>query len=145
MVSTIALGDDGGIFNVNADLAAGHIAGAIGAHKIIFISDVDGIYKDFPDEDTLIANMNIDEARELLNDENISKGMIPKLTSCVHALDEGVPSVQFVNGTTAHALLIELLTDDGIGTLVSNTGDAAEVSHAEVDHFASRLLENKYL
>lgn len=145
VVSTIALGDDGGIFNVNADLAAGHIAGAIGAHKIIFISDVDGIYKDFPDEDTLIANMNIDEARELLNDENISKGMIPKLTSCVHALDEGVPSVQFVNGTTAHALLIELLTDDGIGTLVSNTGDAAEVNHAEVDHFASRLLENKYL
>lgn len=145
LISTIALGDDGGIFNINADIAAGHIAGAIGAHKVIFISDVDGIYKDFPDEDTLIANMSVDEAKELLSDPNISKGMIPKLTSCIHALDEGVPSVQFVNGTTPHALLIEVLTDEGVGTLVSNTGKTHAEHQAEVDHFASRLLENRYL
>lgn len=145
LISTIALGDDGGIFNINADIAAGHIAGAIGAHKVIFISDVDGIYKDFPDEDTLIANMSVDEAKELLSDPNISKGMIPKLTSCIHALDEGVLSVQFVNGTTPHALLIEVLTDEGIGTLVSNTGKTQAEHQSEVDHFASRLLENRYL
>ncbi len=145
LVSTVALGEDGGIFNVNADVAAGHIAGAIGAHKVIFISDVDGIYKDFPDEDSLIANMNIEEAKELTKDPNISSGMIPKLESCIHALEEGVPSVQFVNGTAPHALLIELLTDNGIGTLVSNTGDTHAEHQAEVDHFASRLLENRYL
>ena len=145
LVSTVALGEDGGIFNVNADVAAGHIAGAIGAHKVIFISDVDGIYKDFPDEDSLIANMNIEEAKELTCDPNISSGMIPKLQSCIHALEAGVPSVQFVNGTTPHGLLIELLTDNGIGTLVSNTGDVQADHHAEVDHFASRLLENRYL
>lgn len=145
LVSTVALGEDGGIFNVNADVAAGHIAGAIGAHKAIFISDVDGIYKDFPDEDSLIANMNIEEAKELTRDPNISSGMIPKLQSCIHALEAGVPSVQFVNGTTPHGLLIELLTDNGIGTLVSNTGDVQADHHAQVDHFASRLLENRYL
>ena len=145
LVSTVALGEDGGIFNVNADVAAGHIAGAIGAHKAIFISDVDGIYKDFPDEDSLIANMNIEEAKELTRDPNISSGMIPKLQSCIHALEAGVPSVQFVNGTTPHGLLIELLTDNGIGTLVSNTGDVQADHHAQVDHFASRLLVNSYL
>ena len=80
-----------------------------------------------------------------MEDPSISSGMIPKLESCVHALEAGVPSVQFVNGTVAHALLIELLTNNGIGTLVSNTGQTHAEHQAEIDHFASRLLENKYM
>ncbi len=145
VIATVAIGEDGGIFNVNADLAAGHIAAAIGAHKMIYISDVDGIYMDYPDEDTRIANMNKEEARSLLNDENISSGMIPKLESCIYALDKGVSSIHLLNGTQAHAMLIELLTDEGIGTSISNLGDPVNEGRAAVDHFASRLIENRFL
>lgn len=145
VIATVALGDDGGIFNINADIAAGHIAGAIGAHKCVFVSDVDGIYKDFPNEDSLIGSMTKDEAVELLNNPNIATGMIPKLQSCIHALDAGVTSVHIINGTRAHGLLLELLTDEGSGTLISNTGDTQAEHHAEVDHFAAKLLENKIL
>ena len=145
VIATVAIGEDGGIFNVNADVAAGHIAAAIGAHKMIYISDVDGIYMDYPDEDTRIANMNKEEARALLTNENISTGMIPKLESCIYALDKGVYSIHLLNGTLAHAMLIELLTDEGIGTSISNLGDPDSENRASVDHFASRLIENRFI
>lgn len=145
VIATVALGDDGGIFNINADIAAGHIAAAIGAHKVVFVSDVDGIYKDFPNEDSLISSMTRDEAQELLNDPSIATGMIPKLQSCIHALEGGVASVHVINGTRAHGLLLELLTNEGSGTLISNTGDSKAAHHAEIDHFAAKLLENKIL
>lgn len=145
LIASIAIGEDGGIYNINADIAAGHIAAAIGAHKVIFVSDVDGIYTDFPNEDSLVCSMTTDEAREMLKDPNISSGMIPKITSCVHALDEGVSSVQIINGTTPHALLLELLTNQGIGTCISNIGDTADSIPIKVDHFASKLIENRFI
>lgn len=146
LIASIAIGEDGGIYNINADVAAGHIAAAIGASKVVFISDVDGIYQDYPNEETLIGSMTTDEAKKLLHDPNISSGMIPKLESCIHALQEGVGAVHVINGTRPHALLLELLTNVGIGTCISNEGDTADVCVDEkIDHFASRLIENRFL
>lgn len=145
IIASIALGEGKDIYNINADVAAGHIAAAIGAHKAIFISDVDGIYANYPDQASLIASMTTEEAREMLNDPNIATGMIPKLESCIHALDEGVSSVHVINGTRAHALLLELLTNQGTGTCISHVGDTLELHQSPVDPFASRLLENRIL
>ena len=145
LIASIAIGEDNSIYNINADLAAGHIAAAIGAHKAVFISDVDGIYSDFPDEDSLIASMTTEEARAMLDDPKISTGMIPKLEGCIHALDEGVSSVHVINGTRPHALLLELLTDNGIGTCISHIGDTTELNTSPIETFASRLIENRFL
>ena len=83
-------GDDGKPFNINADIAAGHLAAALHAHKIIFLSDVDGLYKDFSDKDTLISSLTSEEARELVESGTLSSGMIPKIEACLAALDSNV-------------------------------------------------------
>ena len=130
----------GGFFNVNADVVAGHVAAAIGAHKVFFLTDVDGLYRDFDDKSTLISRISLDEVREMVDKKQVSTGMIPKLRSCIRALDAGVHRAHILNGTTPHALLLEMLTDKGVGTMiVPPDGDAAFDSTRE-GSFASKLV-----
>lgn len=142
VVATVAMGEDGGCYNVNADVAAGHIAAAIGAHKVVFLTDVDGLYEDYPNRETLISRMTLDEARRMVEEEAVSTGMIPKLSSCVHALEAGVRRAHIVNGTTDNALILELLTDKGIGTMVTGPDDAELVAALPIGNFAAKLVEN---
>lgn len=139
VVASIAVGEDGGCFNVNADLIAGHIAAAIGAHKVVFLTDVDGVYEDFDDKDSLISNMSLAEVRRMVEERTISTGMIPKLSACVRALEAGVHRAHVLNGTTPHALLLELLTDKGIGTMVDQPEHVESFEEQPLGNFAQKL------
>lgn len=143
VIATVAMGEDGGCYNINADVAAGHIAAAIGAHKVIFLSDIDGLYEDYPNRDTLISCMMLEEAEEMVSTESISSGMIPKLGSCVTALEAGVHRAHIVNGTIPHALLLELLTDKGIGTMVTRPDTPESFNVSPLGSFAAKLTENR--
>lgn len=138
IVASIARGEDGGCYNVNADVVAGSIAAAIGAHKVVYLSDVDGLYLDFDDKGTLLSRLTVDEAEALIESESISTGMIPKLRSCVKALRSGVQRAHMLNGTTPHSILLELLTDKGIGTMVTGECSAEDAVHP-LDNFAAKL------
>lgn len=144
VVATVAQGDDGGFYNINADVAAGYIAAAMAADKAIFLTDVDGLYEDFDDKDSLISNLTLDETENMLASGSIDKGMIPKLQSCVYALRHGVFRAHIINGTTPHSLLLELLTDTGVGTVIHSTDEAYEFDQHPhpIGMFASRLAEN---
>ena len=144
VVATVAQGEDGGFFNINADVAAGHIAAAVHAHKVIFLTDVDGLYEDFSDKDSLISNLTLEETEAMLTSGEVDSGMIPKLQSCVYALKAGVYRSHIINGTTPHALLLELLTDTGVGTVMHSTQAAYENdTHPHpLTQFAARLAEN---
>ncbi|MCF6412402.1 acetylglutamate kinase [Collinsella ihumii] len=146
VVATVAQGEDGGFFNINADVAAGHIAAAVHAHKVIFLTDVDGLYEDFSDKDSLISNLTLEETEQMLARGEVDKGMIPKLESCIHALKAGVFRSHIINGTTPHSLLLELLTDAGVGTVIHSTHTAYEQDTHPHPHpltqFAARLSEN---
>lgn len=87
VIASVAIGEDGGFYNVNADMVAGHIAAAIGAHKAVFLTDVDGLYENFEDKSSLISNLTVFEARYMVENNVVSTGMIPKLKSCIHALE----------------------------------------------------------
>ena len=143
IIASIAIGEDGGCYNVNADVAAGYIAAAIGAHKIIFLTDVDGLYENYPDPDSLIAEMSLGEAEAMVRGDKLSSGMIPKLTSCVRALDSGVSAAHIINGTVPHALLLEMLTDSGMGTMVGGLASAQFLNVSPVSKFAAKLIENR--
>ena len=144
VIATVAQGEDGGFFNINADVAAGHIAAAVHAHKVIFLTDVDGLYEDFADKDSLISNLTMEECQAMLDADEVDKGMIPKLESCIHALRGGVFRSHIINGTTPHSLLLELLTDAGVGTVIHSTQAAYEQdTHPHpLTTFAARLSEN---
>ena len=130
--------------NINADTAAGAVAAALHAHKAIFLTDVDGLYKDFSDKDSLISNLTLDEVNEMLYGGEVDKGMIPKLRAAVDALAGGVFRAHIINGTTPHSLLLELLTDAGVGTVIHSTETAYEFdTHPHpLSTFAARLTEN---
>jgi len=106
-----------GAYNINADLAASEIAIALQADKLIYLSDVDGLYRDFSDKDSLLSSLTLDEARELIESGELESGMIPKVRSSADALEAGVDRVHFLNGTYPHSLLLELFTTSGIGTM----------------------------
>lgn len=142
VLATVGVGEDGGFYNVNADVVAGHVAAAIGAHKVVFLTDVDGLYEDFDDKGTLVSSMMLDEARALVEGGTLSTGMVPKMRSCVHALDAGVHRAHIINGTTPHALLLELLTDKGIGTMVTQPADVESFEAKPLGNFASKLAVN---
>lgn len=142
VVASVALGEDGGFYNVNADVVAGYVAAAVGAHKVVFLTDVDGLYEDFEDKDTLISNLTGSEARHMVEDDIVSTGMIPKLRSCIHALESGVFRAHIINGTTPHALLLELLTSTGVGTTVHSTEEACRFDAHPLGNFAAKLMEN---
>lgn len=139
VLASVALGEDGGYYNVNADAAAGHVAAAIGAHKIIFLTDVDGLYEDFEDKDSLISRLSPKEAKDMIEQNKISTGMIPKLNSCVNAMEAGVASAHMINGTVPHSLLLELFTDSGIGTALYAQDEAEDFEAHPLGNFASKL------
>lgn len=143
VIASIAIGEDGGIFNINADFAAGHIAAAIGAHKVIFLTDVDGLYLDYPDPSTLVASLSASEAKRIIEEGANSGGMIPKLDSAVLALDAGVHRAHIVNGTTPHALILEMLTDKGIGPMVTASSAPDDFDAAPLGNFASKLIDGR--
>ena len=116
VIATVGSGPDG-FYNVNADVAASQVAQALGAETLVYLTDVDGYYRNVEDQDSLIARMTKDEAHELLFSGTLATGMIPKIRSIVEALDAGVRDVRILNGTFPHALLLEIFTDAGIGTM----------------------------
>jgi acetylglutamate kinase len=123
IVATVAAGDDGGSFNVNADSVASELAVALGADKIIFLTDVDGLYADFEDPTSLISALTPDEAEEMTMNDRLGGGMVPKVAACVAALRGGVGRAHILNGTVPHALLLEVYTDEGVGTMIANDQD----------------------
>lgn len=119
VVATVAIGDDGGSYNVNADLVAGELAAALGASKVIFLTDVDGLYSDLQDSQSLISALAPDEAERMLVESELEGGMVPKVAACMRALGAGVGRAHILNGTVPHALLLEVFTDEGVGTMIT--------------------------
>ena len=142
VVASLALGEDGGYCNVNADLVAGELAAAIGAQKCIFLTDVDGLYLDFEDKGSLISKMTLVEMKEMIAKNQVSKGMIPKLKASIKALEAGVPRTHIINGTMPHSLILELLTDFCIGTLMYDEEDRSDFDAYPLGNLASKLTEN---
>ena len=116
VIASVGCGPDG-LYNINADVAASKIAQALGAHTLAYLTDVDGLYEDVDDEDSLISQLTRDEAQAIIDDGRLTAGMIPKIASIVEALDAGVHDVRIMNGTFPHALLLESFTDAGVGTI----------------------------
>lgn len=116
VIATIGVDQQGTRYNINADTVAGQIAISLQAEKLIYLSDVDGIFKDFEDPTSLISSLPINQAKDLIKSGQIQKGMIPKVDSAVQALEGGVNKVHLLNGKHAHSVLLELFTDSGIGT-----------------------------
>ncbi len=115
VIAPVALGDDGETYNVNADTFAGAIAGAMNAQRLLFLTDVPGV---LDPEGNLIPELTVAEAKAMIADGSISGGMIPKVETCMDALERGVGAVVIVNGKTPHAVLLELFTEHGAGTLL---------------------------
>jgi acetylglutamate kinase len=118
VISSVAIGHDGESYNVNADHAAGSIAARVGAEKLIILTDVEGLYRDFSDKSSLISEMGLDEAREMIASGAAEKGMIPKLEACIEAVDGGVERAHLIDGRQPHSILVEVFTDTGIGTMI---------------------------
>ena len=118
VVSTVGCDREGNVYNINADTAASYIAGAMHAERLITMTDIPGILRDVNDPDSIIKRVNIEEARELFREGVISGGMIPKVECCIEAIEKGVRRVTILDGRVPHAVLLELLTDEGAGTMV---------------------------
>lgn len=118
VVASLGIGEDGTSYNLNADTAAGALAVAVGASKFILLTDVDGVYRDYHGDRELISELRAADAETMVRDGSISQGMIPKVEACLDALRGGVPSAHVINGMVRHALLVELFTERGIGTML---------------------------
>ncbi len=118
IVCPIGMDDNYQTYNINADDAACAIARAMKAEKLAFLTDIEGVYKDPSDKSTLISELTISEAKELLAGGNIGGGMLPKLNNCIDAIENGVSRVHILDGRTAHCLLLEIFTNKGIGTAI---------------------------
>ena len=118
VVSTVASDHQGNVYNINGDTAAAYIAGALGAARLIMMTDVAGILRDKDDPASLITGITVSEARKLYEEGVISGGMIPKVDCCIEAINAGVKTVTIMDGRIPHAILMELLTDEGAGTMV---------------------------
>jgi len=122
VVATIGTDEHGQAYNINADTVAGAIAEALGAAKLVYLTDIEGLRRDLADPASLIRQTSADELDELVADGTIAGGMIPKVASCVHAVRNGVARAHILDGRIAHVLLLEIFTDEGIGTVI----DAAQ-------------------
>jgi len=118
VISTVASDRNGNVYNINGDTAAAYIAGALGATRLIMMTDIAGILRDKDDPATLLPQVSITEAKELYESGVISGGMIPKVDCCIEALERGVSNVVIMDGRIPHSILMELLTDEGAGTMV---------------------------
>ncbi len=119
VISTIGCDRDGNTYNINGDTAAAFIAGALGAERLIMMTDIAGILRDKEDPSTLIPEITIREAKELYQSGIISGGMIPKVDCCIEAIRHGVKNVIIMDGRVPHSILMEILTDEGAGTMVT--------------------------
>jgi len=119
VLSTVGVDVNGQPYNVNADTAAGAIAEALSAEKIIYLTDIAGLRKDIDDASSLIQRISVTDLGELIADGTISGGMIPKIESCMQAVKGGVKSAHILDGRIAHVLLLELFTDQGVGTMIT--------------------------
>ncbi|WIA22372.1 hypothetical protein OEZ85_004680 [Tetradesmus obliquus] len=119
VVATVATDENGQALNVNADTAAGEIAAALQAEKLILMTDVPGVLKDKDDVATKFASLNIRECRQLTEDGIIAGGMIPKVQCCIRCLSQGVTAAHIIDGRSRHSVLMELLTDEGVGTMIT--------------------------
>ncbi len=118
VVSTIGCDKEGNAYNINGDTAAAFLAGALSADRLIMMTDIAGILRDKDDESTIIPEVTISEAKKLYDDGVISGGMIPKVDCCIEAIEKGVKNVTIMDGRVPHSILMELLTDEGAGTMV---------------------------
>ncbi len=117
VISTIGCDKEGNIYNINADTAAAKIAGKLQAESFISMTDIRGLLRDKDDENTVIPVVNVSEAPQLIHEGIISGGMIPKIECCIEAIRQGVGQVFIIDGRVPHSILIEVLTDEGIGTM----------------------------
>ena len=117
VISSIGIDDEGNPYNINADTAAAKIAAALHAESMVVMSNINGVLRDKDDENSLISQMSLADAEELKKSGIIAGGMIPKVDCCTNAVKEGVKKVFIINGEIPHAILIELLTDEGLGTM----------------------------
>lgn len=118
VVAPLARGQDGHAYNLNADTAAGALATALGARKLVYLTDVEGLYRDLGDEGSLISRLTAAELRAVVASGSASAGMLPKLESCIEAVEQGVARAHILDGRVQHALLLEIFTPEGIGTMV---------------------------
>ncbi|MBU6241891.1 MAG: acetylglutamate kinase [Acidobacteria bacterium] len=118
VIATIGVDAAGQTYNINADSVAAAVAGALGAAKLLYLTDIEGLRRDVNDATSLISKLSAAELRALLDDGTIAGGMIPKAESCLEAVELGVPAVHILDGRVAHVTIIELFTDAGIGTMV---------------------------
>ena len=123
IVCPVGLDDDYNTYNINADDAACAIAKAMRAEKLAFLTDIEGVYRDPEDPDTLISELRVSEARKLMGEGVIGGGMLPKLNNCIDAIEHGVSRVHILDGRIPHCLLLEIFTNKGIGTAILNEGE----------------------
>ncbi len=130
IVCPVGMNDDFETFNINADDAACAIAEAMGAEKLAFLTDIEGVYKDPKDSSTLISELTVSEANALISDGYIGGGMLPKLNNCINAIEKGVSRVHILDGRIPHCLLLEIFTNKGIGTAILKDEDQRFYSEA---------------
>lgn len=118
IICPIGMDEEFSSYNINADDAACAIAKAVKAEKLAFLTDIEGVYKDYENKDSLISELTVSEAKELIGDGYIGGGMLPKLNNCIEAIEEGVSRVHILDGRIAHCLLLEIFTNKGIGTAI---------------------------
>lgn len=118
VIATVGCDREGNVYNINGDTAAAYIAGALGAERLIMMTDVAGILRDKDDPSTLISSVSIQEARNLFNQGVVAGGMIPKVECCIEAITRGVKNAVIMDGRVPHSILMELLTDEGAGTMI---------------------------
>ncbi|WP_205323823.1 acetylglutamate kinase [Glycomyces sp. YM15] len=119
VVSTVALDHDGVLYNLNADTAAAALAEALGAQKLIVLTDVEGLYENWPDKDSLLRQITTDRLADML--PSLQAGMVPKMEACLRAVKGGVPQAHVIDGRVPHSTLLEIFTTDGVGTMVQET------------------------
>ena len=130
VISTVAPDAAGVVHNLNADTAAGALAAALGAQKLVVLTDVAGFYRNWPDTDSLVSHIGADEVQRLL--PSLESGMVPKMEACLRAERGGVTAAHIVDGRVPHSVLLEIFTDEGFGTMVTAHGPAEAPSHAQV-------------
>ena len=129
IICPVGLDDEFNTYNINADDAACAVARAVGAHKLAFLTDIEGLYRDFNDKSSLISEIKVSEAKELIAGGTIGGGMLPKLSNCIDAIEAGVSRVHIIDGRIPHSILMEIFSDRGVGTAI--LGDTEEKFYHE--------------
>ena len=129
IICPVGLDDEFNTYNINADDAACAIARAVGANKLAFLTDIEGLYRDFEDKSSLISEIKVKEAKELIAGGTIGGGMLPKLSNCIDAIEAGVSRVHIIDGRIPHSILMEIFSDRGVGTAI--LGDTEEKFYHE--------------